>query len=568
MQLFLLIVLAVLSLSTTYVNAKPNILFLMADEMDGRVLDPASPQFHPPMPNLKALALKGASFTTAYNQAPQCVPSRTSMMVGLRTDQLRVWDNSVGGIAVNGDATNLDPRCANAIGLDFCSKYAKLQNAPATFIDRLNASGYNVTLYGKMHAGFGLDRYSGSIYEFPFNNGATSSQYGRELTRGLGPAINVKGVSQANSAPSPPKDEAQPASQNDYATLDSCLTQLRAGLFSDPEGGQFLYCSILVPHPTYATNATYLKALANLTIDPIHWVPLNESHPSDVASSTQQGLADASNFDPAGVENFRRVYFSMCYEADNLLGQIVNAVDQNAKRDSTYIMMVSDHGEDAIEHRMIGKNNMYDSGSRVAMVLSGPDVTPGQEITALTSLNDVYPTVLDMAGISDLPSNLPGSSLFNLLLNKSSVQGHTGEQRKDYVIGQYHSVYSVTGLYMVRKGPWKYIAYAPNQYGTQAEKNWPVQLFNLDSDPWELHNIAAANPDKVKELGDILHSEVDVEGTDLLAKSFQKDLFMTHTWQGADKCQSVFDSIYGSGTLTKDDAKVIEQWTGESCPFN
>ena len=121
---------------------------------------------------------------------------------------------------------------------------------------------------------------------------------------------------------------------------------------------------------------------------------------------------------------------------------------------------------------------------------------------------------------------------------------------------------------MVRKGSWKYIAYAPNQYGTTEEMNWPVQLFNLDSDPWELDNIASAHADKVKELNDILRTEVDVKGTDLLAKSYQKDLFMTYTWSGSDHCQSVFEAIYGKGTLTKDDAKVIEQWTGKSCPFN
>merc|ERR1719472_29601 len=91
----------------------PNILFLMADEMDGRILDPSSPQLKPPMPNLNALAASGALFTTAYNQAPQCVPSRSAMLVGLRTDQLRVYDNFVGGIAVDGDRTQPDSHCVS-----------------------------------------------------------------------------------------------------------------------------------------------------------------------------------------------------------------------------------------------------------------------------------------------------------------------------------------------------------------------------------------------------------------------------------------------------------------------
>jgi len=40
--------------------------------------------------------------------------------------------------------------------------------------------------------------------------------------------------------------------------------------------------------------------------------------------------------------------------------------------------MISDHGEDNIEHRQTGKNNMYDSASRVAMILSGPGIKPQQ----------------------------------------------------------------------------------------------------------------------------------------------------------------------------------------------
>ena len=46
-----------------YGSSRPNILFLMADEMDGRILDPSSPQTKPPMPNLNRLAASGALFT-------------------------------------------------------------------------------------------------------------------------------------------------------------------------------------------------------------------------------------------------------------------------------------------------------------------------------------------------------------------------------------------------------------------------------------------------------------------------------------------------------------------------
>jgi choline-sulfatase len=85
------------------------ILFLFSDEMDGRIHDPASPQTKPPLPNLKRLAQAGALFTTTYSQSPQCVPSRSALMVGLRTDQIEVYDNFVGLAGYTSLHTHIQP---------------------------------------------------------------------------------------------------------------------------------------------------------------------------------------------------------------------------------------------------------------------------------------------------------------------------------------------------------------------------------------------------------------------------------------------------------------------------
>ena len=127
------------------VGSKPSILFLFSDEMDGRILDPNSPQTKPPLPNLHRLATSGAVFTQTYSQSPQCVPSRSAMMVGLRTDQIEVYDNFVGIASTNGEATTPDPDCVSTFGHDACVAFAKVQKAPPTFIDRLATAGFNVS---------------------------------------------------------------------------------------------------------------------------------------------------------------------------------------------------------------------------------------------------------------------------------------------------------------------------------------------------------------------------------------------------------------------------------------
>jgi arylsulfatase A-like enzyme len=175
-------------------------------------------------------------------------------------------------------------------------------------------------------------------------------------------------------------------------------------------------------------------------------------------------MYDIDEVDPAFITHFRRVYFSMCVEADQLLGQLLDALDHTGGRNRTYIVMISDHGEDAAEHRQNGKNNMYDSGSRVPLILSGPGIKAGTQLTTLTSLNDIYPTIMAMAQ-KPIPDGLAGSSLLQLLLDEGLAEetlassnlasSSSTTPRKDYVTAQYHSVYSVTGLFMLRQGDFK-----------------------------------------------------------------------------------------------------------------
>merc|ERR1712195_184647 len=79
------------------VSNKHNILFLMCDSMDGRVLDPSSPVWdRMAMPNLRQLASEGTNFVRTYAESPQCVPSRASMFTGRYTHEIKAWSNEQG----------------------------------------------------------------------------------------------------------------------------------------------------------------------------------------------------------------------------------------------------------------------------------------------------------------------------------------------------------------------------------------------------------------------------------------------------------------------------------------
>ncbi|CAE7517012.1 ARSK [Symbiodinium natans] len=523
----------------------------MVDQMDGRLLDDASPQFKPPLRNLRSLAADGAYFPQAYSSSPQCVPARSSMLAGRYPSQIKVWDNFVGIAGVNGSSDDVDSHCVMAFSEETCRKFARKQRVKGTFIDALAASGYNVTLWGKMHAGAGLHRYPGQIDAWPFH-GKRSPKAAMEWSRALGlsPSQYVPALTTRDDVPRPAADPL------DYLTTQNCAELLDSGLF-DSAVPQFLYCSILVPHPPYWTNSTYLAEVPGLGRHSLpHWQPKAKVHPADEYMSKGKDLWRMDEASPLKVHHLRKVYFSMCIEADQLLGRILDAFRRRSSFDDAYVIMLGDHGEHATENRMLGKNSFFEAAARVPLMIAGPGIARGQVLPDLTSLYDIYPTVLDMAGV--LPTVEPvGESLLPLATNNQKKQ-------RDYVVAEYHSVYSATGTFMVRQGHLKLLAYAPLLPGMPP---WAPQLFDLQADPWERDNIAWRSPSDVQRLMALLHQELDMEAADAAKKAFDKEMFL-YFWYyatgGAQHCFQAMQKIYASFSAA--DAERLGAWLGKPCP--
>ena len=164
----------------------------------------------------------------------------------------------------------------------------------------------------------------------------------------------------------------------------------------------------------------------------------------------------------------RRHYFAMVAETDAMLGQVLDTLEATGQLNDTYIIFASDHGEMNMEHRQTLKNAMYEASARVPLIVAGPGLQQGVISDELVSLIDLFPTLMDMAGL-DHPEGLDGVSLLPLCRGDASG-------RPNYVFSEYHSNFSNTGIAMWRQGPWKYIRYA----------GYPPQLFNLQDDPEEI----------------------------------------------------------------------------------
>ena len=350
-----------------------------------------------------------------------------------------------------------------------------------------------------------------------------------------------------SSAPTTPAPEAivvEPdtprAHEGDWNQIDAACQFLNNHSADDPP--YFLYPSTNVPHPPFRATQTWLDK-----IDPAHvTLPPYESdlHPvMDYMSVTKNTHGHFTNDEILAI---RRHYFAMVAETDAMLGQVLDTLEATGQLDNTYIIFASDHGEMNMEHRQTLKNAMYEASARVPLIVAGPGLQQDVISDELVSLIDLFPTLMDMSGL-DHPEGLDGVSLLPLCRGDASG-------RPNYVFSEYHSNFSNTGIAMWRQGPWKYVRYA----------GYPPQLFNLEDDPEELHNLVPTRPDIVQDLDARLESLVDFEKADAQAKS--NDRHNYQTWRTPltpteyqESMSNAHQAIWGP-----DDDQQIENWLAQS----
>ncbi|CAE7614832.1 ARSK [Symbiodinium natans] len=535
-------------------HERPHILFLMVDEMDGRLLDDETPQFKPPLPNLRALMKNGTYFPNTYSNSPLCVPARTSMVTGRYNSDIKIWDNFVGIANVNGDDTQIDQRCLTAYSRRECLEFAASQNINGTFFDVLADQGYNLTLWGKVHAGGGVERFSRHIFNDPFTGTGLVRESAKAWTRSTGVASKLQDPTDWLQRPI---DVPKPAENFfDYPTADECTRLLEQGLFKSSTP-QFLYCSFAVPHPPYQTNSTYWNAVGPLGKHAMPTlVPRDKLHPADEYAVRSKQFWNLDNCKPEHIEHFRRVYFAMCVEADHLVGRILTAFWENVDPDDAFVIFVSDHGELNLEHRQWQKSSMKEASARIPLIVSGPGMPKGRRVQSLASLNDIYPTLLDIAGAG---SRVPADKLAGESVLPIARWDH---RKKNYVVSEYYDTFSRTGTFMVRQGQQKLIVHAPLENGVR----WPAQLFNIATDPWELTDLAAELPSEVSRLEALLRREFDLEAVDAQKKAYDHKMFISYVYRrysGPAGCQKAMRVAFPG--FDEEDAKLVEKWLGKPC---
>jgi choline-sulfatase len=174
---------------------------------------------------------------------------------------------------------------------------------------------------------------------------------------------------------------------------------------------------------------------------------------------------------PQDVKRALSGYFGLVSYLDENIGKLLFTLEDAGLAGDTVVMYTSDHGDNLGARGLWGKSTMYEEIAGVPFILAGPGVPAGKRVDTPVSHVDAFPTILEGAGL-EMPSGYPGVSLFDIA---------RGAKPERTVLSEYHGMGSSTGAFAVRVGKWKYVHYA----------KYPPQLFDLEGDPDEVHDLAA-----------------------------------------------------------------------------
>ena len=162
-------------------------------------------------------------------------------------------------------------------------------------------------------------------------------------------------------------------------------------------------------------------------------------------------------------------YYGMITHLDEQVGRILDTLEKTGRAENTIIVYAADHGLAIGSHGLLGKQNIYEHSMGAPLIFAGPGIPAGKSTSAFTYLLDIFPTLAHLAGANP-PEALDGYDLSPLWLGqKQAVRSSLFLAYQDRARA-------------VRDERWKLIRYPQVNF---------TQLFDLENDPDEMHNLAA-----------------------------------------------------------------------------
>jgi len=418
--------------------ARPNVLLVVTDDQGhGDLGVHGNPVIR--TPNLDRLARRGARLTR-FHVAPVCAPTRASLLTGRSNYRTGVTDTFLGRALMHTDEV--------------------------TLAEVLAAAGYRTGIFGKWHLGDNAPM--------------------RPIDQGFQEALVIKGggIGQPSDPPGGGhyvdpvlQHNGKPETRRGYCS--DVFTDAAIAFLADPAGGNrpfFAYLAFNAPHTPLEVPEAYRERYAEADFSagrfPKAGYPLSDATTRDVTA---------------------RVY-AMVTNVDDNVGRILDRLDVMGKAGETLVIFLTDNGPQQVRYNsgMRGrKGSVYDGGTRVPFFARWPGhLKAGHEVDRIAAAVDVMPTVLDACGVGPPEGvKLDGVSLWPLLTGRVESAGWTDRT----LCVQWHR----------GDAPEKFRAFAARtQHYTlvRAEGSPRLELFDAESDPFQMRDVAAAHPDETERL--------------------------------------------------------------------
>ncbi len=406
-----------------------NVLFLFADQHNAEYTGYNGALTRTPA--LDALAREGTVFESAYTPCPMCAPARGSMFSGRYVYENRCWDNCFpyDGERMPGWAHYLwgkGVEMATIGKLDFAP--GKDCGASSTFAPYERASYDVVSLFRKPPL----------------------------LLRPKYHMVNNWDVSCREGGPRLEQNIAEEACR-----------WIREDMPADRPW--VLNVNFEKPHsPWHSRKDKFDYYRPRVELKEKYRQPESELNPVDREQSRH---TCGYILDEEHVKDCHAAYHAIVEEHDENLGEVLQALKDAGVYDDTLIIYSADHGEMLRAHGAWEKSSMYEDSIRVPMIVKLPGCGAGERIQTPVSLLDIFPTICEALGEAQ-PPQFHGQSLLGLI--RGTRTDHAPAFSESHANGR------ITGTFALRKGKWKLMHY----------EGYGELLFDLESDPQELHNLA------------------------------------------------------------------------------
>ncbi len=472
----IILLLICLSFLTNSFAQKPNIVYILADDLGIGDVSSYNPNGKIQTPNIDQLAKTGVRFTDAHTTSSVCTPTRYGIMTGRYS-----WRTTMKNGVLHGYDTPL------------------IDSKRETVASFLQKKGYTTGVVGKWHLGW------------DWNNKQAGDRY-IDYSKQVKEGPNARGFDYSFCIPAsldmPP-----------YAYVENGLcTAIPKDSIAEMTGIRLFRAGLAAPDfkPEEVLGKFTDKAIAYINQKSkkekpfFLYLPLAAPHTPVLPIGKFVGKSGVSP------------YGDFVLMVDDVVRQVVETLKENGVYENTLIVFASDNGfanpadlkaqlskghNPSMEYRGV-KTDIFEGGHRVPFIVSwGGKYNKGKISSQLVSTTDFFATVAELTK-SQLPDNIAEDS-FSFLSEITKI--NTAFDKREAVVH-----HSSNGFFAIRKGQWKLVMCShsggnsfPKENSEEAKTLPKVQLYDMKNDIAEIKNVQDKHPEIVEELTSLLTKYIE-----------------------------------------------------------